>query len=126
MNKSKFLELRDIVVGDFAIKNGQLFYLDTLVAPSGQIILASSEEVFFLFELKPELKSAEFNKVILLNFEWPKIFTCVEAPIYGAKFLQFVDSNEQQHAYRLVSYNNSNTTKAVCSNFVSDVLTKDF
>ena len=114
MNRSKFLELRDVTQGDFAIQSGKLFYKEKLIASAGQPILISSEEVFFLFETSGET----FSKVIFRNFEWPAFFKCSADLLFGKDFLQFIDEQKNQHAFRLVSYNGGNTTKSVGSNFV--------
>ncbi len=117
MRLSKFLELRDFTQGDFAIKNKQLFYKNQLIATENKQLLVSSEEVFFLFEISDAEVSKEFKNVVLLNFSWPKFFKCNGEIISLQRELQFVDTDGRTHAFRLVSYQSSTSTKVVGSNF---------
>ena len=121
MNKSKFMELRDIAQGDFAIKEGKLFYKENLISTNGRPILVSSEEVFFVFKTQDKALATEFSEVIFRNFEWPTFFKCSTDLLFGSTFLQFVDEKQQQHSFRLVSHNGSGSTKIVGSNFVKRI-----
>ena len=117
MRQSKFLELRDITQGDFAIKEGHLFYKNQLISKKGEELLVSSEEVFFLFDVEHTEIQKEFKKVIFLNFSWPRFYKCNDDIWSSQREIQFSDIDNRKHAYRLISYDSSSSTKAVGSNF---------
>ena len=117
MKQSDYNELRDITQGDFAIKSGTLFYKGKEVSTKGKVFFASSEEVFFLFEVEDDSLIGEFKKVVFLNFRWPAFFKLNEEVIvYGCE-MQFRTIDNRTHAYRRVSYENSSVTKIIGSNF---------
>ena len=67
MKQSVYMELRDIAQGDFAIRDGVLFYKEQRIATNGKPFFTSSEEIFFLFEVEDEKVATEFKKVIFLK-----------------------------------------------------------
>lgn len=117
MKQSVYMELRDIAQGDFAIRDGVLFYKEQRVATNGKPFFTSSEEIFFLFEVEDEKVATEFKKVIFLNFRWPEFFKINENAIVYGREMQFVTVDGRQHAYRRISYGNSTVTKIIGSNF---------
>lgn len=117
MNKFKFMELCDFSQGDFAIKNGNLYYKGKLIATKNDVVLVSSEEAFFLFELQRPNDINEFSFVLFLNSRWPKFFKGASDLFCSTKFLQFIDARGQQHAFRVISHENSSVTKIICANF---------
>lgn len=116
ITKSEFAELRDITQGEFAIASGCLFYKDQKIASQSEIILASTEEVFFLFKVEDEEVKKEFPKVIFMNFRQCRFYKCNEV-LATSRELQFTSPANETHSFRLISYHGSYSTKAVASNF---------
>ncbi len=116
MRASRFEELRDIVQGNFAIESGCLFYKEKKIAAEGKIVLASSEEAFFQFDVEDEETRREFEKVIFLHFWQSRFFKCKTVLARG-NHLQFETAEGIRHAYCLAGYSSTNATKAIGSHF---------
>ncbi len=119
MKPSKYLELRDITSGDFAIKHGELYYAGMLYSTKAEIIFETSEEVFFRFVPDQENEKCPFDGVIFLNFAWLKFFKYKGNIYFDNRYLSFEDSDGRQHSYTMVSHDGGSITKAIGSNFVN-------
>lgn len=106
MNRFRFSKLRDIAKGDFAIKDGRLFYQDKEIAAGGTILFDSSEEVFFLFSVDNSEVQTEFKYVILLNYHSCSFYPCAEYQRNGDR-LVFSNPDGQKYTFRRYCYNGS-------------------
>ena len=112
MSRFKFSKLRDIAQGDFAIKDGSLFYKDKEIAAGGTILFDSSEEVFFLFNTE-EQTSLDFKHVIVQNYYQCSFYPCIEFQRNGDR-LGFKTPDNKQYVFRRCCYNgNINSSKIV-------------
>ena len=120
MKQIEHLKLRDIAQGDFAIRDGCLFYKGKRVSDTGKSVLASEEEAFFLFEIKDADTAREFKHVFLLNCRYPHFYTSIEYKLEPRRF-QFISPLNGKNAFRLISFGQSNfCTKIVGDNYYED------
>ena len=117
MDKSNYLELRDVAQGDFAIEEKKLFYKGNLIAEKGAPFFKSSEEVFFCFDVTDEQVAKSFRKVVLLNYRWPLFFMLNDDVLVFGNEMQFKTVDGRSHAYRRVSHARGAVTKIIGSNF---------
>ena len=119
MKQTEYLQLRDIVVGDFMIKDAHLFYKGKLVATTGKIVLASEEEAFFLFIIEDEETTKEFKQVFLLNSRRPCFYTSNEYQLDQERF-QFLSPFSGKNAFRRISFLGSRFQTKIVGDYYHD------
>lgn len=117
METAKYLDLSKIVQNDFTVKSGVLFYKGKQISSHGKLILKSSEEAFFHFEIEDKATKDDFSHVFLLNCRHPRFYKATDATIEKDRF-QFISPVHGYNAFRIASYNNSrHGTKIVGDNY---------
>ena len=118
MNQTDYTVLRNITQGDFAIKDGILFYNNRELSSQNRLILHSCEEAFFMFPVND--KGVGFKQVFLLNCNYPHFYTSIKYKIETTRF-QFISPPDIKHAFRLISYQGSPlSTKIVGDDYFDD------
>ena len=113
MKRFRFSEFRDIAQGDFAIRDGRLFYKDNEIASQGTVLFDSSEEVFFLFSVNNSQVQTDFKYVIFLNYYRCYFYPCTEYQRSGDQ-LSFSKHDGQEYIFRRYRYNGSiNSSKII-------------
>lgn len=119
MQLSKFSNLRDIAQGNFAIRDGCLFYENRQVSSFGTILLASSESVFFLFAITEDETRQKFQNVIFSNYYKCRFYPCCEYKKSGEK-LSFSCPDGAKYAFTRYCYNENVRSSIIIGGRICD------